>query len=257
MGKTVGLIGAVRGKVGNVVYYVRNGVQTMRVYNPKPANPKTEGQNAARLKMVLAGRLSKIVPDAAIEGFGGSRQDRRSAFNSNVLTGAVVSGGRASIAYGDVVFSRGSLGVLNGHTVTAGASTAIQRQVVVNVVNHANEGELPEGYGERYVVLCMNAATSQFDYCETGLLAMPAAGATATTNVYVRTGDNGSEYVGLVYVVPFVASAGRGGVRDRYSYVGTEDGTLVVDVLTGETLGAPEVFGMSQFIRAVTLPEPT
>ena len=37
-----------RGKVGSVVFAVVKGQQTARVHNPKPANPRTFGQQAQR-----------------------------------------------------------------------------------------------------------------------------------------------------------------------------------------------------------------
>lgn len=258
MGKSKpGLFTPVTGKVGGVVYYYRNGKQTQRLL-VTPSNPKTTAQQATRLKMAFAGRLSRVVPAAALEGFGGSRTDRRSFFNSNLLINSVVSENRCSIAFNDVVFSSGSLGVQNGHSVSAGSSLSTRRSLTIQVLHTATEPPLQEGYGERYVVLCVNAATSQFDYCETGLLNMPAGSATtADTTVYIRIGDKVSDYLALVYVVPFLAVGDDGSDRSvRYSYIGAEDGTLVLDALTGESLGSPEVFGMSQYITYVTLQPP-
>lgn len=257
MGKAVGMIGGISGKVGNVVYYYRNGVQVARVYVPNPGNPKSAGQTAQRLRMALTGRLSKIVPDAAIEGFDGSKTERRSKFNSNVLLNSAVENGRASILFQGMVFSEGTLGVQNGHTASAGSSSLNQRALTITTTHGQSEAPLPEGYGERYVVLCMNTETSLFDYGVTGLLTMPAAGETSASNsVVVRIGDKVGEYLALIYVVPFIARGESGGGVTRYSYLGTEDGTIVVDELTGESLGRPELFGQSVFIRSLSLPAP-
>lgn len=45
------LLGQARGKVGDVVFYVRNGVQQTRPRNRKPANPQTINQMNQRVKM--------------------------------------------------------------------------------------------------------------------------------------------------------------------------------------------------------------
>lgn len=257
MGKAVGLIGGISGKVGNVVYYYRNGVQVARVYVPNPGNPKSQGQTAQRLKMALAGRLSKVVPDAAIEGFDGSKSERRSSFTSNVLLNSTVENGRASILYQSMLFSEGSLAVLNGHTARAGSSTEFRRSLTIATTHGATEEPLPDGYGERYVVLCLNMQTSVFDYGVTGLLTMPTeAGVAADTSMNIRVGDQTSDYLALIYVIPFIARGSEVGGETRYSYLGTSDGTIVVDDLTGESFGRPEIFGQSVFIRSLSLPLP-
>lgn len=260
MGKSKpGLFTPVSGKIGGVVYYYRNGKQRQRIL-VTPSNPKSASQTATRLKFALSGRINGIVPAEALEGMSGENKiRRRSAFTSNLILNSTVVGSRASIDFNNVVFSEGSLGVLNGHTVAAAASLTTRRSLTVTVNHGTSEPELPDGYGERYVVLCVNTETSQFDYCETGLLNMPeSVGGSATTTVSVRIGDKVGEYLGLVYVVPFMARAECGSTSSsRYSYIGTEDGTLVVDMVTGETVGRPEVFGLSQYINSVTLLPPT
>lgn len=45
------LLGQARGKVGDVVFYVRNGVQQVRPRNRQPANPQTINQMNQRVKM--------------------------------------------------------------------------------------------------------------------------------------------------------------------------------------------------------------
>lgn len=51
MAKNVGLIGSVRGKLGNAVFYTRAGRQCSRVYQPEVRNPKTKRQQTSREKM--------------------------------------------------------------------------------------------------------------------------------------------------------------------------------------------------------------
>ena len=256
MGRTNGIIGGITGKVGTMVFYYRNGQYVAREYIAKPTNPKTAGQNIQRLKMVLAGRLTKIVPDAALEGFNGTKSDRRSAFNSGVLLNSTVANGSASIPFGSVLFSEGTLGVANGHSVSAGTSTSQNR--VVRIAT-APGSSVPAGYGERYVVLALNTQTSVFDYAETGLLLQPSGSEAVTTNVYFRifSTSGAVPYIGLVYVVPFVVTAEGAGGSGRYSYLGTDEGTIVVDELTGESMGRPSEFGQSVFVGSVELPAPS
>ena len=252
------MIGSMSGKVGNVVYYVSNGQQLMRVYVPSPRNPQSKGQTDQRLKMVLAGRLSKIVPPEALEGLASGKSERRRIFNRNVIDMATVTGGQAGISAGDILFSDGSLPLSTGHTVTAQTgSGALNRRLQIRSTLGATD-VLPEGYGERYVALLLNSNTSQFDYVVTGLLSVPAeAGQSADTNVLVRVGDPAATYVGFVYVYPFVAVGDGDGWSGRFSYLGTEDGVVIVDTVTGETVARPQLFGQSLLIGTVQLPPPS
>lgn len=61
MGKIHGLNGVISGKLGNNVLAVRNGMQIVRQYNPYVANPKSEGQVAARAKLKLMSQLAAVM----------------------------------------------------------------------------------------------------------------------------------------------------------------------------------------------------
>lgn len=255
MGKSVGFIGPISGKIGTIVFYYRDGKQNQRVYVPNPNNPKSAAQQATRLKLSLAGKLSSIVPAEALEGMpGGSRTQRRSRFLKDVIGMASVSDGKAMIAEEDILFSEGALGVLPGHSVAAGTSAVGRRSV--NITTHMLSGTVvPEGYGERYVVLMLNGITSQFDYAETGVIDIPEAGASTTTLVNVRVGDQTSPYTALVYVYPY-ESPGAGGGRFRVSDLGTGDGTVFVDSETGELVSSGLVYGRSILVGRVDIQPP-
>lgn len=61
MGKNVGLIGGVSGKVGTMVFATRRGVQITRVYQPIVANPKSKRQLLSRAKLAMATGFVKEV----------------------------------------------------------------------------------------------------------------------------------------------------------------------------------------------------
>lgn len=254
MARTNGLTGGITGKVGSMVFYYRDGKYIARQYVPNIANPKSERQVAQRLKMALAGRLSSVVPYGALEGYEGSRTQRRSAFMRSVLLASTVSEGRASIAAPDIVFSEGSMSELKRHQVTGSADVSI-RSVTFTLSDDLGHPVVPEGYGERYVVLFMNTETSVFDYCVTGLLNIPADGETATTVASVRVGTTtGVSYVWFAYSYPYLTGSSDG--RMRTSFLGVEGETVVVDLLTGETLGSPVEFGRSVFLGSGTIQPP-
>ena len=256
MAKSAGQNSPLTGKVGDRVYYYLNGSQVARTYVAKPNNPKSLAQRTQRLKMALTGRLSKVVPDSALEGFGGNRVARRSKFNSNVLLNTSVVDNVASVEFEDVVFSEGTLGLLTGHSFTAGTGSTFQRSVVVDVLHGSSDPALPEGYGERYVVLLLNNSTSQFDYAESGVLPMPNGAESTSTTVNFRVADRTSVYTALLYLIPFGIDERRLDGGARYSYIGTGEGTIVIDAVSGEAVGRPDLFGTSLFFAAVQVNPP-
>lgn len=69
--KLHGIGGVGTGKLGSMVYSVRNGQQIVRQYNPIVANPSTEAQVEVRSKMKLMSQLAAIVaPVIAISAEG-------------------------------------------------------------------------------------------------------------------------------------------------------------------------------------------
>ena len=115
MGKFVGFVGSIRGKVGNVVFTKgENGITYGRAYQPQVSNPKTMAQVDQRAKMNLVGRMSQVTPKALLVGLGFSNnRQRRSWFCKNLLNVAVVDRSApdsvvAQIAPESVIFSRGA-----------------------------------------------------------------------------------------------------------------------------------------------------
>lgn len=99
------------GKIGTIVGMKgANGESYIREY-VKPANPKSTKQTEQRLKMSLAGQLSKMTAQTVIYGMGTTPRKRRPAFVSNIVRKAVTttSAGQAiaKINPADVLFSDG------------------------------------------------------------------------------------------------------------------------------------------------------
>lgn len=63
-------IGSGSGKVGNLVAYVRGGVQLTRVYQPIVANPDTTRQQVSRAKLKLSSELGRGLAGILRVGFG-------------------------------------------------------------------------------------------------------------------------------------------------------------------------------------------
>lgn len=86
MGKSAGLIGALTGKVGNVVFYKGDKGQTFeRAYVAHKANPRTQGQSIQRAKMNLVGQISALVPKEILTLGLPSARNNRAEFNRSML----------------------------------------------------------------------------------------------------------------------------------------------------------------------------
>lgn len=153
MGKSVNIVGTIRGKVGSMVFSKGpNGETLMRSYQPQVYNPRTRAQLAQRAKVNMVGKLSKLIPIEALSGLGmGSRLKNRSEFNSNCLRKAVAFSQQgeftASILPGELEFSKGvaSLGA------TLGAVTVAANKVSVALSNVNADGL----HGMRLVAVVM------------------------------------------------------------------------------------------------------
>lgn len=153
MGKFVGFIGSIRGKVGNVVFAKgEDGITYGRAYQPQVTNPKTVGQTDQRAKMNLVGRMSQVTPKGLLVGLGFSNnRQRRSFFCKNLLLMAMVDRSApdtvvAKVAPKDVIFSRGS------EVINAEMSDITVTDASVSVKLKLNDASLAGKYGERVVV---------------------------------------------------------------------------------------------------------
>ena len=152
MGKFVGIIGTISGKVGNVVFVKgEKGTSYGRTYQPNVLNPQTVRQTDQRAKMNLVGRLSQVTPKILLIGLDGSNnRQRRSIFTSILLKVATVdrSAGNevvAMIAPEDVVFSQGAEVI----SATMGSVSVTERSVSTSLT--LGDATLASKYGERVV----------------------------------------------------------------------------------------------------------
>lgn len=153
MGKFVGFIGTISGKVGTVVYSKgEKGISYGRSYQPVVSNPKTIGQTDQRAKMNLVGRMSQVTPFEALLGMGSNKRNRRSEFNKNLLEAAVIDRTApdtviAKIAPENVIFSKGAQS-LAAEVSTPGTTTAYAATIGLTLADASLTGK----YGERIVV---------------------------------------------------------------------------------------------------------
>ncbi len=159
MGKFVGLIGTISGKVGNVVFSKgENGKTYGRTYQPVVANPKTTAQVDQRTKMNLVGKMSQVTPAAAIVAMGDNKRRARAEFNKNLLAVAVidrdgVGNVTAKIDPADILFSKGSQTML-ASVSTPASVTATSMSIGLTLQDAGQAGK----YGERIVVAVIDPA---------------------------------------------------------------------------------------------------
>lgn len=254
MARLYGLNGIIRGRQGNNVYSVQNGTQVLKVYQPAVTNPRTLAQQEQRAKFSLAGRMSGVTPSDALIGLGGgSNRSRRAEFVSLLVRNAVVSGSAgsltASIPYGDIIYSRGSLAeyaVPPTVTATFAGTEGITSRVNVTI-SAIGAGQLatdaPEGYGELTIVALYDAATSSLD--EVRAIERPKG--TTPAQLSFRQGARRNCFV-AVYAVPFAPAAGR----QTFGTSGLNGDDSDVNILaSGRSLMAGMEFGQSIFLQVI------
>ena len=229
MAKVVGLVGSARGKIGNIVYAVTNGIQTARVYQPVVTNPKTAGQNMQRAKGNLAGRISSFVPRTAIKGLGINNRIRRGELLRNILKNAdarYVDGVyEAKINPALVLFSKGAVTL----PVTLSSITATSHSVAVVLSGVADTIITPEVYASRLVrlvAMVYEQSTNELVEVSTKLATMPTQGSTATTNMAIA---HAGGYDVFVYAIPMTTEDGSAATIDT-SVVSLDDDEIAASL---------------------------
>lgn len=234
MGKFVGLIGTISGKVGNVVFVKgEKGISYGRTYQPQVANPKTIGQTDQRAKMNLVGRMSQVTPAEVLIGLGGTKRMRRAEFNKMLLNAAVVEHSIgapiiAKMAPADVIFSKGAQSV-EATISTPGATTANSATIGLTLANSALVGK----YGERIVVAVIDpsdkAGYSLIKYEDV------VFDSTAAQSVEIRYGAPiADESMVCIYRIPYLLT--EEGATMRAQTLSNDGTDIIAKVLTSNNL---------------------
>lgn len=203
MGKLVGLVGTISGKIGTMVYSKgKGGITYGRAYQPQVKNPKSLGQTYQRVKMNLVGRMSQVTPAEVLVSLGSDKRECRSEFNRMLLGVATVesSGSNpiAKIAPKDVVFSKG-IQALEAIVSTPAVVTAN----VVTLGLTLGDASLAQRYGERVIVAIIDpsdkAGYSIIRYKDVVLSSTTAQSVAIATGVPIADGS-----MVCIYRVPFV-----------------------------------------------------
>ena len=153
MGKSAGLIGALTGKVGNVVFYKGDKGQTYeRAYVAQKANPRTFGQRVQRAKMNLVGQISALVPKEIITLGLPSARNNRAEFNRSMLWLVDVDNTNpevieARIDPARIVFSKGA------ETLHASVRDELLTASHFEMALTLGDSSLANKYGERIICL--------------------------------------------------------------------------------------------------------
>ena len=167
MGKINSII-SFTGKTGEVVGMKGQEGQTYLRKMAVPANPRTQNQIEQRLKMSLAGQLSKMVSKDLIYGMGTSTRSRRSNFTANIVRSAdidILATGemKASLLPNRLMFSDGIKYPISGVTATlttAGVLTATIAELPVDVAAIIVVGVFAQARGNEYQAVKAATLTS-------------------------------------------------------------------------------------------------
>ena len=210
-----GVLSKGSGRLGGHELAVSNGQQIIREYQPNVANPRTSLQKAQRAKIVLAGKLSQITPDAVIIGLAENRRDRRSEYTRTIIKNArvqEVSGEYTAVLLpGELVFSKGA---------EAGGASA-----VINEVSAAGTVVTPSWGNnvDAVMVVAVQYDTTSEKYHYINYMVATESGKAVT----IPTSGAANGVSVNVYIIPLVRKTTAGSVmsdgvdKKDNSYVGT------------------------------------
>lgn len=249
MAKTIGFIGSMRGKAGNLVFCKgEKGVTYARAYQPQVANPKTQSQTDQRGKVNLVGRMSQVTPAAAIVSMGSNKRNARSEFNKNLLQAAVVDvdgvGNRvAKIAPSDIIFSCG------GQALKASVSTAATtNDTEVTIGLTLSDGTLAGKYGERIVVAVIDPA-DKGGYSMVMYKDLVFDDTTAKTITLAYGTTIADQTMVVVYRCPFVLT--DGGASMRYESIANNGTDIIAKLLESNSSSNVRDWGMSDMAASL------
>ena len=249
MAKASNGLGKFSGKLGGAVFVIRNGKQIVREYNPRPSNPKSALQLQQRAKGNLAGRISSLVPKAAIFGLGTNAIERRSRFNKIILDAAQVTTinneYQAKVPWENVLFSEGSV------TPTVSFTKAIADANVISA-SFARVNSVPDNiYAasmSRIVVMVYNNISQQLEEVVTKIVEKPLNQDTYA-NTFVPV-IHPSGYIAALFLVPM--STMDGSQVAISTDMATKDDAAIAASLSANGSAVVFNYGCSVFLGQVS-----
>lgn len=132
MAKITSMVGIAKGKMGSIVYSVRNGQQIARQYQPYVSNPSTQSQVNSRARLKLLSQLSASVGNVIAIPREGDKSSRN-LFTKVNHKYTQAQNGVATIALADMQLTKSAVG-LEGFIAdrTSGLKIAIELKADVS-----------------------------------------------------------------------------------------------------------------------------
>lgn len=245
-------LGKFSGKLGGAVFVIRNGKQIVREYNPRPSNPKSALQLQQRAKGNLAGRISSVVPKAAISGLGVNNIRRRSRFNQLLLKGANVTqingDYSAKIPWENVIFSEGS--VISPFSFIGVAATESGTEIDIQfrgASESAVASDVYESMAARVVVMVYDTKSQDLVQVITRIINKPMQSKTAGTLVSV---NHPAGYTAACFLIPM--SSADGSALSIDAGMAMKDDTAIAALLSTNENAIVFDYGRSVFLGQTT-----
>lgn len=244
--------GQFRGKLGGDVFYIRNGAQLIRAYQPVVNNPKSSTQQLQRAKGALAGKVSAITPWQVIQGLNGSKNERRSRFLQLLMQGIT-----SSYATGSATQINATL-LSNNYKFAEGAIVpAIHVKSVVPLASYIDitiermAGSTIEDFQAQGVLLVAVIKNASGDYEKVIYQFVDNNDITGDDLTVNLPHNSSSNYYAAVYAAPFSVVAGKlSTVVDNL--FGTA--TSLDIVMHNNAASLPINWGDSYLVNEVTFP---
>lgn len=224
MARLFGIAGKASGKLGSMVFRVREGQQVISQYNPIVKNPKTAAQTDQRAKFKLMTQLSAIFANViAIPTTDG--KSGRNIFTKKNFPLVEVTNGEARVHLENLQLTNGNVRPVD-YTVT-------RSQYAITVATKGN----PSGmYSEVVMIIAKIAANGQIS-----IVGSTSGTKTTADNVDTFTGIFEDEVAAadiVVYVYGINAKSAK--AKDKFENIEGDAATFVASLLSERYLGVAD-----------------
>lgn len=224
MARLFGIAGKASGKIGSMVFRVREGQQVVSQYNPIVKNPKSVGQTDQRAKFKLMTQLSAIFANViAIPSTDG--KSGRNIFTKKNFPLVAISGGEANIKLERLQLTNGNVRPVD-YTVTRGQSA----------ITVATKGNPTGMYSEVVMIIAKIAANGQIS-----IVGSVSGTKTTASDVDTFTGTfNGEVATENIVVYVYGINAKSAKARDKFENIEGDAATFVASLLSERYLGVAD-----------------
>lgn len=225
MAKLFGIAGKASGKMGSMVFRVRDGQQVVSQYNPIVKNPKSASQTNQRSSFKLMSQLAAIYADVLVFAPQGAKSARNQFVKKNFPL-VTVTEGNANVQLANLALTSGSARPAD-YTVTRTSNNI-----------SAQTNAVPSGTYSKFIFILVVVKPSG----DIAVVNSVDATATVADGNVTYAASFGSDYASEnVVVYGYGVSAKSGKAEDAFGNINGSAATFIASLVGTRTLGTGDI----------------